>query len=95
MPDLTIPQIRTRLIEIAGENGLPEVAELAEATRRRYHGRRSMIHARKVNEKLAGAVRQYVRQHPEEHYEEVARHFGIKGGRVSEIMHGKRGEPHG
>lgn len=90
-PNLTIPQIRERMYELAAELACPELAYLADATKRRYHGRSPRVHARRVTGPLAAAVRAYVRDHPEAHFEEVAPLFGIKGGRVSEIMFGKRG----
>lgn len=88
----TIPQIRERLHEIAREHGLAELHLLAEETKRRQHARRAAPRARAVTEELAAQVRAFAAANPNMPNRDVGRHFGIDGGRVSEILHGKRGE---
>lgn len=83
----TIPQIRARLHELAEEHGLPELAELAEETKRRSPARR----ARKQNATYDPAeVREYAEAFPDLPYHELANAFGITIGRVSEAIAGKR-----
>jgi hypothetical protein len=88
----TIPEIRARLFELADAHGIPELAVLAEETKREYHGRAGRTDARKVTPELAEQVRAYAARHPGENHRNIGAHFGIDGGRVSEILHGKRGE---
>lgn len=88
----TMPEIRARLHEIARENGLPELAQLAEETKRRYHGRKGRTTALKVTPALAARVRAYFKAHPDENNRTIGARFQIDGGRVSEILFGKRGE---
>ena len=88
----TIPEIRERLLELARKHGLPELAELAEETRRRYHGRHAPTRAIKITPALRERVRDYAQRHPKMHMRLIGQHFGIDQGRVSEILFGKRGE---
>lgn len=86
----TIPQIRSRLHELAIELELPELAELAEETRRQYHGRRAPVRARAVTDTMASRVKEYAEEHPSTPQRDIGQAFGIDGGRVSEILFGKR-----
>lgn len=92
MTGRTIPEIRERLHELAAELGVPELAELAEETRRRFHGRVGRTTARKVTDELADEVRAYARAHPTMNQRTIGARFKIDHGRVSEILFGKRGE---
>lgn len=87
----TIPEIRARLHELAAEHGIPELSELAEETKRQYHGRRAPTRARPVDRALAVRVSFFARRNPGMPQREIGRRFGIDGGRVSEILFGKRG----
>ena len=87
----TIPEIRARLVELAEEHDIPELAQLAAETKRQYHGRRAPVRARPINDALAMRVRLWARRNPDMAQREIGRRFGIDGGRVSEILFGKRG----
>jgi len=87
----TIPEIRTRLHELAVEHGIEELAQLAEETKRQYHGRRAPVRAQRIDRKTEIKVRRLARQHPDMPQREIGRRLGIDGGRVSEILFGKRG----
>ena len=87
----TIPEIRARLHELAIEFEIPELAQLAEETKRQYHGRRAPIRARRVDKSIAVRVQRFARGNPTMSQREIGRRFGIDGGRVSEILFGKRG----
>jgi hypothetical protein len=87
---MRIPEIRIRLHEIADERGIPELAELAEATKRRYHGRAAGTVSAPVTDALAEAVRAYCAAYPEMPEHRVCILFNLNQGRVSEILRGKR-----
>lgn len=91
----TIPQIRARLLEIADEKGIPELAELAEETKREYHGRRAAPTRRSLTPALAAKIRSYARAHPRAAYHDMAERFHTNIGRVSEALFGKRGATDG
>lgn len=88
----TIPQIRQRLHELAVELRCPELADLAEETRRRYHGRKAPAEANSVTPKMARRVRAFAARNPRKTQRSIGQRFGIDHGRVSEILFGKRGE---
>lgn len=88
----TIPEIRERLFELAREHDMPELAQLAEETKREFHGRAGRTTARRVTPELAAQVRAYAHDHPRENQRNIGARFKIDHGRVSEILHGKRGE---
>ena len=88
----TIPEIRERLHELADLHGIDELAELAEETRRRAGRRPAPVKSRSLSEREKERIRAYTLAHPTLHYQEIADHFAINPGRVSEIVIGKRGE---
>lgn len=87
---MKIPDIRIRLHEIADERGIPELHALAEATRRRYHGRAASTVSEPMTPELAEAVRAYCAAFPDRAAHEVSEFFRLNPGRVSESRHGKR-----
>lgn len=95
---LTIPQIRGRLHEIARvlDAWMPclsrELHDLAEQTKRRPPVRRVSDRNRRLTPMLAADIREYARRNPDAAQQEIATHFGLNAGRVSEAMAGKRGD---
>lgn len=89
----TLPEIRARLHELATEHALPELAALAEETKRQYHGRRASTRARAVDSDLSEKVQEFARLHPDLPQRDIGRQFEIDAGRVSEILFGRRGQP--
>lgn len=88
---MTLPEIRNRLHELADLHGIPELHELAHATRRRITGRRaSSQQSAPVTPELALAVAAYTTAFPDKPFHEVGPMFGLNPGRVSEILNGKR-----
>jgi hypothetical protein len=87
---MRIPEIRIRLHEIADERGIPELRELAEATRRRYHGRSARTVSETVTPELADEVRGFCAANPDIPEHRVCILFNLNQGRVSEILRGKR-----
>jgi hypothetical protein len=91
-PRRTIPDIRRRLHELAKELGCPELALLAEETKRRPPVRMAPKRAFHITEELAAGVREYAVRHPMAHMRAIGQRFKIDQGRVSEILAGKRGQ---
>ena len=105
----TIPQIRERLNEIsrdlvdyateaeffAGRVAAfaAEIAALAEETKRRPPVRNGRVTARHVTPEVAAAIRTIARENPRMPNREIGLRLGVDGGRVSEVLAGKRGEP--
>lgn len=102
----TLPQLRERqheitaeLAQIAARVGEPRIAELAaeldeiaEEGRRRPPVKIAPRRAAAVTEEIALAVIEYAATHPTTPNRLIGQRFGIDGGRVSEILAGKRGE---
>lgn len=93
----TIPELRARLIDLAGlvaQGGMDEIAEeicqIAEETRRRSSGRRAPSKSRRLSPELARAIRSYAMRHPHLSQQEIGNFFGLNAGRVSEAISGKR-----
>jgi len=86
----TIPEIRTRLIELADQTGIDELRELAEATRRRPAVRRSVPRSRPMTAELRDEIRRHAAGHPRATLAEIAAACGVNPGRVSEALGGKR-----
>lgn len=88
---LTIPEIRTRLHELAAETGIAELHELAEETRRRPPLRVARARSRSIDPMLRQAIVAYALAHPDAHAQDIAEAFNVNHGRVSEALIGKRG----
>lgn len=86
----TIPEIRDRLFALAEEHGIPELASLAEETRRRFNGRKAPVRSVFVTDDLAAQVQAYAAKHPKASMHDIGERFGINQGRVSEILFGRR-----
>lgn len=52
--------------------------------------RRTTRRKRYVTRNLIGQIKAYARQNPLMHLDDIAAHFGVNIGRVSEILNGKR-----
>jgi len=105
----TIPQIRARLHELANDLAdyateaeffagrvaalALEIDDLADETKRRPPVRQAPIAARRMTPELAREVRELARSNPDLTNREIGRRLGVDGGRVSEVLAGKRGEP--
>lgn len=90
---MTIPQIRAEMIELAETLGSDRLRYLADQTwRRPLEKPPAKAKYPCPDEEKAEAIRQYVAANPDAGQETVARIFGTTGGRVSEVLRGKRGE---
>ena len=87
---MTIPEIRRRLHALAEELGLQELAELAEATRRRPPLRKASVESNPMTPREAEQIRQFAEAYPSLSQMHIADRFGVNIGRVSEALFGKR-----
>lgn len=88
----TIPEIRSRLHELAREHGISELHQLAEETKRRRAVRRAPVRHPPLSDDQLDALKAYARANPQAHLQDIAVRFRTNAGRVSEALHGKRGE---
>jgi hypothetical protein len=95
----TLPEIRERMYEIADaleRRGLHDYAielhSLADETKRKYYGRKQKAKAPSITGEMKGRIIQYAADHPLALQREIASHFGVDGGRVSEVLNGHREE---
>lgn len=86
----TIPDIRDRLHELADQHHIDELHDLAEATRRRYHGRRAPARHGPLTDDEIEEIRKFAVTHPDTAEAEIAALFQTNQGRVSEALFGKR-----
>lgn len=82
----SIPEIRDRLREIANEKGIEELNDLAEEMIRNSPARRSEIKSRTITPALAQEIRDYAKANPHLSQQEIASHFNVNHGRVSEAL---------
>ena len=85
-----IPEARDLLRKWAKEHKLPKLAELADAMYRRTATRRAAVRSPKVTAEMAEEIRQYAAANQDLHQQDIANHFGVNVGRVSEALHGDR-----
>jgi hypothetical protein len=87
---ISIPEAREQLRKWAKEHNLPKLAELADAMYRRAATRRAVVRSPKVTAEMAEEIRLYAAANPDLHQQDIANHFGVNVGRVSEALHGDR-----
>lgn len=87
---MTLPEIRERMIQLAALHNLPELRTLAEHTRRRRNCQPAPIVSAPVTDETRQAVREFAAANPEMTMHNIATHFDLNQGRVSEILYGKR-----
>jgi hypothetical protein len=87
---ISIPEARDELRKLAQKHNLPVLAELADAMYRRTATRRASVRSPKVTAEMAEEIRQYAAANPDLHQQDIANHFGVNVGRVSEALHGDR-----
>jgi hypothetical protein len=87
---VSIPDARARLRELADVHDIDELREIADAMYRRTATRRAQVRSPKVTPEMAEEIRQYAATHPDVHQQDIANHFGVNVGRVSEALHHDR-----
>jgi hypothetical protein len=83
---LSIPEVRTRLRELAEEHDIDELRELANELYRSSAIKRAPRRSPKLTPVLASEIRRYAKRHPGAHQQDIANHFGVNHGRVSEAL---------
>lgn len=86
---MTLPDIMAELRQLAQDYNLPRLKELADEIRRRP-GTRGRYTSRKTTEFLREQIRLFRVAHPGLSQKEIADHFGVNPGRVSEALKGFR-----
>jgi len=87
---IPIPEARKLLNHWAEEFGLPQLAELASRMYRRSAVRQASRTSPYVDADMAQEIRDYAEDNPGMSEQEIAGHFGVNPGRVSEALHGLR-----
>lgn len=82
----TISKIRERLREIAEEHNVPEIHALVDEMYRRSPVRRAPIRNQRLTPALAAEIRRFARENPRMHQQDIAEHFDVNHGRVSEAL---------
>lgn len=81
-----IPAVRERLRELADEHGIEELRELADQMYRKSASKRAAVRNPKLTPELAQEIREYAGLNPGAHQQDIAEHFGVNHGRVSEAL---------
>jgi hypothetical protein len=81
-----IPEIRERLRELAEELGCPELSDLADELQRARAVKRAKVKSPPLTPALAQQIRDYAKANPDLHQQDIANHFGVNHGRVSEAL---------
>ncbi len=87
---MRIPEVAKELRELAVEHDLPRLAELADELKRRKRAPRTLPKSTPMTPELADDIREYRAENPDASQREIAEHFDINPGRVSEVLIGKR-----
>ncbi|HYD12815.1 MAG TPA: hypothetical protein VEC11_08200 [Allosphingosinicella sp.] len=87
---ISIPDARVRLRELAEAHGIDELHEIADSMYRRTATRRAQVRSPKVTAEMAEEIRQFAAANPDLHQQDIANHFGVNVGRVSEALHHDR-----
>lgn len=87
---MRIPEIRTRLYELADELDLPELEALADHLWRRRPVTQAPAASARIGADERARILAYHAAHPAATQAEIARAFGCNPGRVSEALAGKR-----
>jgi hypothetical protein len=89
---MKIPEIRDELTSIA--DNLDKVADrltqLCIELHRRPAVRKARASSKPLDKAVAAAIRQTAARHPGWSYHDIAEHYNVNIGRVSEVLRGKR-----
>jgi len=83
---MSIPSARKRLRQIADEKDIPELRDIADQLYRRRIKKRAPKRSPKLTPEMAEKIRQYKADNPDAHQQDIAEHFGVNHGRVSEAL---------
>lgn len=82
----SIPEIRERLRELAGEHSIDELNDLADELCRNPPVKRAKAKNPPLTPEMADEIRAYAKANPNLHQQDIANHFGVNHGRVSEAL---------
>ena len=86
----SIPELRKRLRELADELDSDELNAIADEMQRSPAAKRAPKKSAPFTAEMAEEIRQFAKAHPDAHNQEIADHFGVNPGRVSEALNNKR-----
>ena len=79
--------MRVRLRELAEEHDIDELNELAEELYSKSPAKkRAPVRSPKLTAEMADEIRDYAAANPDAHQQDIAEHFGVNHGRVSEAL---------
>lgn len=87
---MRVPEVQKRLIQIAGEKGIPELLDLAGHLSRRKPKRKAPPASAPMTDSLRASIRAYAAANPDATQATVGRKFNVNPGRVSEVLRGLR-----
>ena len=82
--------VRKELHQLAVKHGLPRLSELAEATKRRSPRTKAPPTSTPMTEELAEEIRAFKKAHPTMSNQQIANHFNVNQGRVTDACRGKK-----
>jgi hypothetical protein len=83
-------EVRAELHELAKKHDLPRLAELAEATRNRSPRVKAPPSSTPMTPELREEIRAMKKAHPEMTNQQIANHFNVNQGRVTDACRGKK-----
>jgi hypothetical protein len=83
---MSIPAARARLRELADEHDIDELRDIADQMYRKTAKKRAPKRSPKLTPAMAKKIRDYKAAHPDAHQQDIAEHFGVNHGRVSEAL---------
>ena len=83
---MNIPQVRDRLRVLAEEHGIDELYGLAAQMYRETAVKRAPVRSPPLTPELAEKIRKYKIANPQAHQQDIANHYGVNHGRVSEAL---------
>lgn len=87
---MRLPEVASRLRELAIELGCDELDELAEEIGRRSPRQRAPITSAPMTDALTAQIRALKAAEPDLSQAEIGRRFNLNPGRISEALRGKR-----
>jgi hypothetical protein len=87
---MRLPEVASRLRELAIKLGCDELDELADEIGRRSPRQRARIASASLTDALRAQIRALKAAEPELSQVEIGRRFNVNPGRVSETLRGKR-----
>jgi hypothetical protein len=87
---MRIPDVQDRLMELADEHNMPELRELAVHLFRRKAVMKGRTFSKRMTDYLKEQIVLFHKANPSLNQLDIAKHFGVNPGRVSEAIAGKR-----